>query len=311
MLTNLTRAIARRQTLLGDSSFASFKSFSSLPADATTAFRLADSRGDSLDGVEIDTFAGRWLVQTRAPAFPDWLRATGHPIAIYWKQLGEHKDPPIWIEGEQTPDPFEIMENGMRFWIDFTSGYSQGIFLDQRNNRAETRRRTKGLRVLNCFAYTCAFGVAAALGGAQTVNVDLSKRYLDWGRRNYDLNGIPAAGHEFIAREALSVLDQFARKGRRFDLVILDPPTFSRDKAGKVFTVAKSFAELVRAAEEVLTDKGFLFCSTNQRTLTPEAFRRLIADGLSCPGIWRMDTRRMPPDFTGEQYLKAVWVQRR
>jgi len=94
--------------------------------------------------------------------------------------VGERKAAPARIEGEEAGEPFEAMENGMRFLIDFRAGYSQGIFLDQRENRMETRWRARGLRVLNCFAYTCAFGVAAALGGAETVNIDLSKRYLEW-----------------------------------------------------------------------------------------------------------------------------------
>jgi len=125
------------------------------------------------------------------------------------------------------------------------------------------------------------------------------------------LNGVETAGHEFIYGEALNWMERFARKGRRFDLVILDPPTFSRDKAGRVFTVENGFAGLVRAAEGVLTEGGGLFCSTNQRTLPGEGFRRLIAQGLGKPAGWRMEERRMPPDFTGEQYLKACWVDRR
>jgi len=136
--------------------------------------------GWGMDGIEIDDFAGRWLVQTRERGFPEWLRGIEGPRAVYWKQVGERKAAPARIEGEEAGEPFEAMENGMRFLIDFRAGYSQGIFLDQRENRAETRRRARGLRVLNCFAYTCAFGVAAALGGAETVNIDLSKRYLEW-----------------------------------------------------------------------------------------------------------------------------------
>jgi 23S rRNA (cytosine1962-C5)-methyltransferase len=297
VLQKLERAIARR-----DGNYEKY---------GTNAMRLVDGKGDGIEGVEIDDFAGRWLVQTREGVFPEWLRGAQGARSVYWKQLGGGKGAPVWIEGEEAREPFEAMENGMRFWIDFTAGYSQGIFLDQRDNRAEMRRRGKGLRVLNCFAYTCGFGVAAALGGAETVNIDLSKRYLEWGRRNYELNGIETAGHEFIYKEVLTWLERYARKGRRFDLVILDPPTFSRDKAGRVFTVGKAYPELVREAEGVLTEEGELFCSTNQRTLTGEGFRRLIAEGLACPGAWRMEQRRMPADFTGEQYLKAVWVRRR
>jgi 23S rRNA (cytosine1962-C5)-methyltransferase len=281
--------------------------------------RLVDGKGDGLDGLEIDDYAGRWLVQTRGPDFPGWLRSADRlpgvkgPRAIYWKQLGEQKAAPVWIEGEEAREPFEVTErfrHGMRFWIDFTAGYSQGLFLDQRKNRALVRDKARGVRVLNCFAYTCSFGVAAALGEAiETVNIDLSKRYLDWGRRNYELNGIDLSRHEFIYGEVQNWLERFARKGRRFDLVILDPPTFSRDKEGKVFTVENDFPALVRAAKAVLTGGGDLFCSTNQRTLSHEAFRRLIARGLADTGAWRMEERQMPEDFTGEQYLKACWME--
>jgi 23S rRNA (cytosine1962-C5)-methyltransferase len=295
VLQKLNRAIARREPLC---------------ATGTDAMRLVDGSGDGLGGLEIDDFAGRWLVQTRAGVFPAWLRGVKGPRAIYWKRLGEGKEAPVWIEGEQAGEPFEALENGMRFWIDFAAGYSQGIFLDQRDNRAEVRKRA-GKRVLNCFAYTCAFGMAAALGGAETVNIDLSKNYLDWGRRNYELNGIGAEAHEFIYGDVQNWLERFARKERRFDLVILDPPTFSRDKDGKVFTVEGGFPGLVRAAEGVLAAGGVLFCSTNQRTMTPAAFRALLKEGLAKPDRWKIEARPMPPDFTGEQYLKACWLSRK
>ncbi len=281
-------------------------------AAGTNALRIVDGRGDGLDGVVIDDFAGRWLVQTRAQSFPEWIRAATEPRAIYWKQLAAQKQAPAWMQGEGLREPFEVLENGMKFLIDFGAGYSQGIFLDQRDNRAETRRRASGLRVLNCFAYTCAFGVAAAMGGAvETVNLDLSKHYLEWGRRNYALNGIGLAGHEFIYGEVRNWLERFARKGRRFDLVLLDPPTFSRAKEGGAFTIEKDFPDVVRLAEAVLTEKGALFCSTNQRTLEPDGFRRLIQAGVSKPDAWRLQPRAMPGDFTGERYLKAFWVDRR
>jgi 23S rRNA (cytosine1962-C5)-methyltransferase len=296
VLEKLNRAIAARE---------------GFRASGTDALRIVDGEGDGMEGVEIDDFAGRWLVQTREKAFPEWLRGAEGARAIYWKQLGERKEAPVWMEGEEAREPFMVTENGMRFWIDFGAGYSQGIFLDQRENRAETRRRGRGLRVLNCFAYTCGFGLAAALGGAETVNIDLSKRYLEWGGRNYELNGVEKGGHEFIYGDALNWLERFARQGRRFDLVILDPPTFSRDRTGKVFTVEKGLAGLVRAAEGVLREGGGLFCSTNQRGLTGEGFRRLIAEGLARPGGWRMEEGRMPGDFTGERYLKGCWVERR
>jgi 23S rRNA (cytosine1962-C5)-methyltransferase len=297
VLEKLRRAIAARE---------------SLAAAGVNAVRLVDGKGDGLDGIEIDSFAGRLLVQTREADFPDWLRGFEGARSIYWKRLGEEKAAPRRIEGEEAREPFAVTEGErMKFWIDFTAGYSQGLFIDQRDNRAEVRKRARGLRALNCFAYTCAFGVAAALGGAETVNLDLSKRYLDWGRRNYELNGIAPAAHEFIYGEVGNWLGRFARKGRRFDLVILDPPTFSRDGEGRVFTVENDFSDLVRGAESVLAEEGAIFCSTNHRKLPPAAFRRLIEEGLAKPGEWKIAARRMPPDFTGEPYLKAFWAERR
>jgi 23S rRNA (cytosine1962-C5)-methyltransferase len=285
-------------------------------AAGTNMLRIVDGAGDKMDGIEIDDFASRWLVQTRDAAFPDWLRGATEARAIYWKRLGEQKEPPQWIAGEKIEAPFEATENGMHFQIDFSTGYSQGIFLDQRDNRAALRSRaslnapTNRWRVLNCFAYTCAFGVAAALGGADTVNLDLSKRYLDWGRRNYELNNIDPAAHEFIYGDVINWLNRFAKKGRKFDCVILDPPTFSRDKDGKVFTIEYGFTDLVRAACILLEKDGQLFCSTNQRNLTTESFGQLITAGLEEPRRWKITLSPMPQDFTGEQYLKACWISK-
>jgi 23S rRNA (cytosine1962-C5)-methyltransferase len=106
-------------------------------------------------------------------------------------------------------------------------------------------------------------------------------------------------------------MERFARKGRQFDLVILDPPTFSRDKDGKVFTIETGFPALISAAESILSKTGALFCSTNQRNLLPDSFHRLILQGLRKPAVWSIANRPMPADFNGEQYLKSCWVERR
>ena len=309
----------------------------------TNALRIVDGPGDGFDDLAIDDFAGHWLVESRSaeppawlfgkaaenleirksgkegaasPALPDFLISRFNsfgiplPVSLYWKRLGD-KESPRWIAGERVGEPFEIRENGVRYWIDFASGYSQGIFLDQRDNRLALRHAAAGKTVLNTFAYTCAFGVSSAHASAsETVNLDLSKRYLDWGRRNYELNGIPPARpHDFIHGDTLDWLRRFRKKGRLFDIVILDPPTFSRNEKGAVFTIGESFAPLVRAAAEVLAPGGMIFCSTNQRSLTPAAFRALILEGLDTTARWHLHPAPMPGDFPGEQYLKAMWVR--
>ena len=163
----------------------------------------------------------------------------------------------------------------------------------------------------NCFAYTCAFSVAAAAGGARTTSVDLSRRSLDWGRENFRLNDLdPAAGHEFFAGDVFDHLRRFGKQRRRFDAVLLDPPTFSRDRKGRVFRVEDDFGTLAALAVPLLAPGGVLLCSSNARTFTATGFRRMILSALpKTPGGWQLDPAPMPPDFTGEHYLQAGWFR--
>ena len=164
---------------------------------------------------------------------------------------------------------------------------------------------------MNLFAYTCAFSVAAASAGARTSSVDLSGRLLGWGKENFRLNGLnPTDGeHFFCAGDVFETLRRFARQGRRFDGAVLDPPTFSRDRKGKVFRVEDDFGVLVALTVPLLTPGGWMLCSSNARTLTAGTFRRKILDGLpSGAGAWRIDPAPLPQDFTGEHGLQAAWV---
>lgn len=294
MLERLALAAARRASLL---------------AEGTDALRIVDGKGDGFPNLEIDDFAGRWLVQTRDGRVPDWLRESTIPRSIYWKNLGK-KTSPRWIAGERVERAFVVCERRLRYWIDFQAGYSQGIFLDQRDNRRALSAIAAGRTVLNCFAYTCAFGVAAASGGGSTINLDLSRRSLEWGRRNYVLNGLEPEDHDFIYGDVSRWLNRFARKGRRFDVVILDPPTFSRNAKGAVFRVERDFGALVALAARVLEPGGRIFCSTNQRSMTGRDFERLVLGELSNAHRWRLERTAMPEDFTGEHYLKAGWLTR-
>ena len=299
-----------------------------LRADGQTdALRLLDGAGDgaAFDGLYLDDFAGRWLVQTSHPGQtpPTWLRdlpgsRRDAPRAIYWKRLdsrSEHQQPPLPWAGE--PEAlFTVRENGLAYRVDFGGGYSQGIFLDQRDNRAELRRRVgEGATVLNCFAYTCAFSVAAAAAGAHTVSVDLSRRSLDWGKENFRLNGLNADSigpHQFFADDVFEFLRRCERRGRRFQGVVLDPPTFSRDRRGRVFRVGDDFGELVRLAAPLLEPGGWLLCSANARGLTAEGFRRMIVGALP-PGDsgapWHLETPPLPPDFTPAHALQVMWCR--
>ncbi len=303
------RALARREPLRAGSVHG-----------PTDALRLLDGAGDGpeFDGLTLDDFAGRWLVSTPSETGlngADWLRAAA-PGPVYWKQLDKHdKRPPTPWHGDSVPEPFPITENGLRYGVDFAAGYAQGIFLDQRDNRFTVRERCARLRaptMLNLFAYTCAFSAAAAAGGAHVVSVDLSRASLERGRENFRLNGLDDTAHEFIAGDAEDWLRRFTRRGRHFDLIVLDPPSFSRDHRGKVFRLGRDLPDLVGLAAKLLPPKGntgALLASTNLRALPPGGLRRLVRGGVTEAGSWWTREAPMPADFTGKPYLQTVWLE--
>ncbi|MCC6233327.1 MAG: class I SAM-dependent rRNA methyltransferase, partial [Verrucomicrobiales bacterium] len=224
---------------------------------------------------------------------------------------------------------FPVRENGLTYLLSFAEGYSTGLFLDQRDNR---RRLLKnwigpdfpvragtlvGAEVLNLFAYTCAFSVAAAAGGAITTSLDLSRKYLDWGRRNMAANQIDATRHDFIFGDVFEWLRRLSRKGRSFDVVLLDPPTFSQSREHGVFKAETGYAELVAQAARVLRPGGVLLASTNAARLDPEHFLEQVRTGLSSSGhtLERELFVPQPPDFPTHRdepgYLKTVWLRTR
>lgn len=292
----LEAAVAKRKPLL---------------TEETDSARLIDGAGDGLPGLFLETFADRWLLSTTGgsvtPLVSEWLRDRG--VSCYWKHLDQHqKESPAHLCGPEISQPFLIHENGIVYEISFQSGYSQGIFLDQRDNRAEVRRLMKpGLRLLNTFAYTGAFSVAAAMAGAETTTLDLSQPYLDWAKRNLCHNSLDPTAHHFCKGDTFHWLRRFAKQGRRFDGIVLDPPTFSRDEKGKVFRVENDFGELAALAADVLAPGGWLLCCTNFRGMSPASFERQISRALPRP--MKAQLSAMPPDFTDTPYLKSLWLE--
>lgn len=285
------------------------------PDAGTNAWRIftgAEPRGE---GVWVDHFDGRWLVQTEADRFPEAFREAVPDLAraLYWKRREKSASgSPRWIAGETVADPFEIRENGLAFWIDFSAGYSQGIFLDQRENRRRLLERAMpGERVLNSFAYTGAFSVAAARGGAIVTSLDLSAPYLEWAKRNLRANGIDPAGHFFCKGDAFDWLETFRRQGRRFHGVIVDPPTFSRNRKGGVFRAEKDYAMLVALACGVLEEGGWLLCTGNTHQQPGREFESAVREGVRQGGrrLGDLETFPMPPEYVGETYLKTVWAR--
>jgi 23S rRNA (cytosine1962-C5)-methyltransferase len=200
------------------------------------------------------------------------------------------------------------MERGLRYEIDFNSGYSVGLFVDQRENRSFVRKATPE-RALNCFAYTCSFSVAAAIAGAKTVSVDLSQKSLERGRQNFALNNVPSTGHQFIAEDVFEVLPSLARKGEKFDLIVLDPPTFSRSHHGKTFKVQSNFESLLGEALEVADRNARILLSTNCATLNERALEVMARFCLKTSrraGTFHSEPR--PRDFPPSSAANTIWL---
>ncbi len=278
--------------------------------EQTNAFRVSD--GYPWSDVFIDMLDNRLLISLRNCPLPKKLRrqleATG--LSVFVKQLDkDNKQVPEQIAGPILPLRFEIEENGVVYMMDMEAGYSQGIFLDQRDNRYELRQRCKhGNTILNTFSYTGAFSVCGAIAGAQTTTLDLARPCLDWCKVNMKLNGIDPESHHFCKGDTLHWLERFKRQGRRFDGIVLDPPTFSRDEKGRIWRVETDYEKLVALAFDCLTDHGWILCSTNCRKFSLEDFHAMVLAG--APNC-KLTTSPMPVDFDGEPYLKCIWVDRR
>jgi len=203
------------------------------------------------------------------------------------------------------------MERMLRYGIDFAAGYSVGLFIDQRENRGFVREIAPR-SLLNCFAYTCSFSVAAATAGAKTVSIDLSKKSLERGRENFALNSLATNDHRFLADDVMEVLPRMGRKGEKFDVIILDPPTFSRSHRGKVFHVQQDFEKLLMAALEVVARNGRILLSTNCSSLGDRALEVMARYCLKATRRAGTFHREGPlPDFPPGVGAATVWLSLR
>jgi len=247
----------------------------------TDAYRIADA-----EGCRIERFGdGAILSHSTEEAPPgavddlaEWCERAGATIRrIYGRRLvmaPGRNDAPYAIGGDLSHHTGVAHEQGLSYEIDFMAGYSCGLFVDQRANRSRVRTNCSGT-LLNLFSYTCSFSVAAAAAGAQTLSIDLSKVALERGRRNFALNDLATDGHRFIADDALDVLPRLARRGEKFEWIVLDPPTFSRGRRGRVFRVERDYGRLIEMSFPCAAPGGMVLLSTNCSTLDISKLRTL------------------------------------
>lgn len=332
----LAAAIDRRMPLLADGELG--------------AVRLANGEGDGLPGFFLDRYGDVLLVSVEDGAMLASLIgeviAGLSPSAVYVRAL--HREVQRTSKEEQRPalvharvaaaspgerilaDPEDpellVRERGLRFLVRPRDGYSPGLFLDQRDNRARTAALVRSIvrergrcAVLNTFAYTCAFSVAAAKAGEEgglvsVASVDLSARYLDWGRRNFEANGLDPEQHEFARGDALTFMSIAAKKQRRFDLLILDPPTFATSKQTGPFQAERHYARLFALAAAIAAPGARLLCSHNRRTFSRAALTKRLRDGAhdAKRKIVALEPFAPPADFPGPEPVnsaaRGLWV---
>ena len=276
----------------------------------TDLVRLIDGEGDGLPGIILENFGLGWLVSTQQASLDRRILDELSALApsLYWKRLDQHlKEAPQHLSRPELPEFFTGKENGLISRLSFQSGYSQGIFIDQRDNRAHLRELAEpGQTVLNTFSYTGFFSVAAAVSGATTTTLDLSQVYLDWAKENFRLNELDPADHYFCKGDTFHWLKRFAKQGRRFDYIVLDPPTFSRDDKGKVFRVEKDYGRLFKLALDCLEPGGTILACTNFRGMRTHEFEDQLKKASRKP--LKLVSADMPDDFTESPYLKSIWA---
>lgn len=300
-------------------------------ADVTTAFRLLNEGGDGAPGLAVDVYDD-WLVlhlyddALDEASILDALVPLG-ARGIYVKRrprqanvIVDGRDdalaPSLPLRGDPAPEPLVILENGLPFRVRLGEGLSTGIFLDQRENRRRVRELAEGARVLNLFAYTCAFTVAAAAGGArETLSVDASARLLAWGKENLEGAGLAGPHHRFEASDAFDALSRLASSKERFDLVCLDPPTYSTTRSSR-WKSGSDWQRLGAMAMRVLAPGGRLLACSNDRRMGLAKLRRHLHQAARDAGISLAQMKDLPcpsdfpPAFGREPHLKSVLVTR-
>jgi 23S rRNA (cytosine1962-C5)-methyltransferase len=276
------------------------------------AMRVFAGESEGLPGVTVDRYSDFIVVQWLSGGALPWRDELYRAIESCWKPRGIYEqrrvrslagggppEPAVRASGEEAPLELVIEDGGCRFGVDVTAPLGVGLFPDMRLGWAAVAARARGKRVLNLFSYTGAFSVhAAKAGAAEVVAVDTAAKAHARARRNFELSGLADAKHETMTADSTKALERFASRGRSFDIVVCDPPTFSHGPAGQ-FSVARDLAKLAGASAAVLGPGGLLVLASNSTKLTAAELDRAMGEGGAAARAELRIVERvgLPPDF--------------
>lgn len=309
------------------------------PETATTGYRLVHGENDRLPGLVIDRYAGTLVVKlyTAAwiPHLVDFFAAlsgvTPHAVApverLVLRLSRSFLEPArdlyglsdgLILSGAPLDGPVFFLENGLRFEADLLRGQKTGFFFDQRQNRVQVEKLARAKTVLNVFAYTGGFSVYAARGGARSItSIDASLPALDAAARNFSHNrhfpAVEAARHETLAGDAFEVMSHMAAAGRRFDLVIIDPPAFAQKQA-QLPQAISAYQRLTRLGLGVLLPGGVLVQASCSSQVSAETFYEAVHHAARRAGRPLHEIARAghaldhPVSFKEGAYLKCLFA---
>ena len=290
--------------------------------DLTTAFRLFNQEGDGFGGLTVDLYGDyavfSWynsyvyqICQTISEAFRQiFPEVLGAYEKIRFKGLDYES---AHVYGQEAPDFFTVLENGVLYQVFMNDGLMTGIFLDQHEVRGSlVDGLAMGKSLLNMFSYTAAFSVSAAMGGAsQTTSVDLAKRSRELSQAHFQANGISTDDHRFIVMDVFEYFKYAKRKGLTYDVIVLDPPSFARNKK-QTFSVAKDYHKLISQSLEILNPGGIIIASTNAANVSRQKFTEQIDKGFAGRSYQILNKYGLPADFAynkkdeSSNYLKVI-----
>ena len=290
--------------------------------ELTTAFRLFNQEGDGFGGLTVDLYGdytvfswyNSYVYQIRQTISEAFRQVFPEVLGAYEKIRFKGLDyESAHVYGQEAPKFFTVLENGVLYQVFMNDGLMTGIFLDQHEVRGSlVDGLAMGKSLLNMFSYTAAFSVAAAMGGAsQTTSVDLAKRSRELSQAHFQANGLSTDNHRFIVMDVFEYFKYAKRKALTYDVIVLDPPSFARNKK-QTFSVAKDYHKLISQSLEILNPGGIIIASTNAANVSRQKFTEQIDKGFAGRSYQILNKYGLPADFAynkkdeSSNYLKVI-----